>query len=176
MAFCGKCGQQVNDGIKFCPACGAPMATTIPEPEAQPQSTVNDAFTRLNNTADNTAQFDPKDIEQNKVMALLSYLGILVLVPIFAAKESLFARFHANQGVVLCIALFGWIIVDSILSAILRAILWRGLGLWGLYVTVGTVLDLVYIAFTILAIIGIINTLNGRAKELPVIGKYKILK
>ena len=24
MAFCGKCGQQVNDGVKFCPACGAP--------------------------------------------------------------------------------------------------------------------------------------------------------
>ena len=22
MAFCGKCGQQVNDGVKFCPACG----------------------------------------------------------------------------------------------------------------------------------------------------------
>ena len=30
MAFCGKCGQQVNDGVKFCPACGAPMAAVAP--------------------------------------------------------------------------------------------------------------------------------------------------
>ena len=22
MAFCGKCGQQVNEGVRFCPACG----------------------------------------------------------------------------------------------------------------------------------------------------------
>ena len=25
MAFCGKCGTQVNDGTKFCPKCGNPM-------------------------------------------------------------------------------------------------------------------------------------------------------
>ena len=28
----------------------------------------------------------------------------------------------------------------------------------------------------VLAIIGIINALNGRTKELPIIGKFKILK
>ena len=40
----------------------------------------------------------------------------------------------------------------------------------------GTVLNLVYIVFTVLAVIGIINALNGRAKELPIIGKYRLLK
>ena len=30
--------------------------------------------------------------------------------------------------------------------------------------------------FTVLAVIGIINALNGRAKELPIIGKYRLLK
>ena len=25
MAFCGKCGQKIEEGIKFCPACGAPV-------------------------------------------------------------------------------------------------------------------------------------------------------
>ena len=38
MAFCGKCGQQVNDGIKICPACGAPIAAAVPTREAPPQS------------------------------------------------------------------------------------------------------------------------------------------
>ena len=23
MAYCGKCGTQIEEGVKFCPACGA---------------------------------------------------------------------------------------------------------------------------------------------------------
>jgi len=30
--------------------------------------------------------------------------------------------------------------------------------------------------FLVLAVLGIVNAANGRAKELPVIGKFKILK
>lgn len=80
----------------------------------------------MNDTADTTAAFDPGDIEQNKVMALLSYLGILVLVPLLAAKELRFARFHANQGLVLLIALVGWSVVYRVIMAILRLILLNG--------------------------------------------------
>jgi uncharacterized membrane protein len=126
--------------------------------------------------ADATAGFGKADAEQNKVMAILAYLGILVLVPIFAAKESPFARFHANQGLILFIAFIGWGIVDGILTALLRAILWSGLGLWSLYSLGSSVLNLVYLAFTVLAVIGILNAVNGKAKELPFIGKYKLLK
>lgn len=192
MAFCGKCGQQVNEGVKFCPACGSPMNVAPPQPVGQPtvqptdaenmtQATatadaLSDKLSGMNNTADLTDQFEKADVEQNKVMAILAYFGILVLVPILAAKESRFARFHANQGLILCIAMFGWIIADTVLTAILRAILWRGLGLWSVYSICGTVLNLVYIVFSVLAIIGIINALNGRAKELPIIGKYRLLK
>ncbi len=131
-------------------------------------------LSKLNDTADITAEFDPKDIEQNKVMALLSYLGILVLVPLFAAKESKFARFHAGQGLNLLIALVAWEIVHRVLMAVFRAILLPDA--WRIYSLLGTILSLVYIVFTILAIIGIVNALNGKAKELPVVGKYKLLK
>lgn len=41
---------------------------------------------------------DPQDVQANKVMAILAYFGLLVFVPLFAAKESRFARFHTNQG------------------------------------------------------------------------------
>lgn len=192
MAFCGKCGQKVEEGVKFCPACGAPLQANVDQPatndpvqteeqESMAKATaaadaLGNKLGNLNNTADNTADFDKKDIEQNKVMAILSYFGILVLIPIFAAKDSKFARYHANQGLTLFIALFGWWIVDYILTMLLRTLLWRGLGLWEIYSLCGTVLNLVYIIFTVLAVIGIINTLNGRAKELPLIGKFKILK
>lgn len=165
MAFCGKCGQQVNEGIKFCPSCGAPMSVAQ-EP----------VFNKLNETADTTAQFTPQEIEEGKVMSILAYLGILVLVPILAGKESKYIRFHANQGLLLCLAWIAWVIIDGILNAVLRAILWRGLSMWDLYYTTSWILDLVYLVIGVLAIIGIINVINGRAKDLPVIGKYRILK
>ena len=132
-------------------------------------------LSQLNNTADTTTQFDPKDIEQNKTMALLAYLGPLVFVPMFAAKESKFARFHSNQGLILLIAMIAWAIIYRILMAIFRSILLNS-GAWGTYSLIGTILSLVYIIFTILAIIGIVNSLNGKAKELPLIGKFKIIK
>ena len=51
-----------------------------------------------NKPVENNAQTEvtPEDVQNNKVFAILAYIGILVLVPIFAAKESKFARFHAN--------------------------------------------------------------------------------
>ena len=123
----------------------------------------------LNNTADTTAEFDKADIEQNKGMSILAYLGPLVLIPILAAKNSKFARYHSNQGLVLLIAAVIYGIAYGILSTIIYAISWR-LGF------IVSIIGLVSILFTVLAIIGIINAVNGRAKELPIIGKYKILK
>ena len=82
-------------------------------------------FSNINNTADTTQEYDPQDIEKNKFMAILSYLGILVIVPILAAKESKFARFHANQGLILCIAAILYWIAYSILSSIILSISWH---------------------------------------------------
>jgi uncharacterized membrane protein len=112
---------------------------------------------------------DPKDVQDNKIMAILSYLGILVLVPIIAAKESPFARFHANQGLVLLIASIAYSIVVWIITIILALIL-------PVLAFIGTLLGVVSIVFFVLAIIGIINAAKGEAKELPIIGKYKIIK
>lgn len=182
MAFCGKCGQQVNDGVKFCPACGAPMAAvaptqeTPPQPAAapqqqyqQPQPAAGDTFSNLNNTADSTAQFDPRDIEQHKGMSILAYFGPLVLIPILAAKDSPFARYHSNQGLLLCIACIIYGIAYSILSGVILAISWR------LYFVV-SIIGLIGFVFAVLAVIGILNAVNGRAKELPLIGKIPLIK
>ncbi|MDD3920128.1 MAG: DUF4870 domain-containing protein, partial [Eubacteriales bacterium] len=123
----------------------------------------------FNNTADTTGSYDQADVQQNKAMAILAYFGPLVLIPLFAAKDSRFARFHANQGLVLCIAEIAYGIIYSIISAILMAISWR-------LAFILTILSLVYILFTVLAILGIINAANGKAKELPLIGKIRIIK
>lgn len=137
--------------------------------ENEKQESIEEKLNALNDTADTTAEYDKVDIEQNKGMAVLAYLGILVLIPLFAAKESKFARFHSNQGLLLCIAAIAYSIVYTILSPIIIAISWR------LSIIV-SLLGLFSLVFLVLAIIGIINAANGKAKELPVIGKYKLLK
>ncbi len=102
-------------------------------------------------------------------MAILAYFGPLVLIPILAAKDSKFARFHSNQGLVLLVVCILYSIAYSILSAILLAISWR-------LSFVLTILSLCGIVITIWAVLGIINAANGKAKELPFIGKYRLLK
>ena len=93
MAYCEKCGAQLAEGAKFCSVCGA---TTQGGPAASNTQNVDlgATFQNINNTEDTTQEFDPADIQQNKTMAVLAYLGILVLVPLLGAKESKFARFH----------------------------------------------------------------------------------
>ncbi len=168
MTFCSKCGAQLNDGEKFCPSCGAPVGCEIKE-DANPTQSAQTDFSQkiagLNNTADTTAEYDAQDIRNNKAMAILAYLSWLVLIPLFAAKESKFARFHCNQGIVLAVAEIIAVIVLSILD---------GLPLIGwIFSIAGSLLGLVCLLF---AVLGIINAANGKAKELPIIGKFKILK
>ncbi len=126
---------------------------------------LNEKIKELNNTKDSTSEFDPNDIQQNKVMAILAYLSWLVLIPLLAAKESKFARYHCNQGIVLAIAeIIAWVIFG-----ILSNIPYIG---W-IFVVLNSLISLVCLVF---AVIGIINAANGKAKELPVIGKFNILK
>ncbi len=44
-----------------------------------------------------------KDIKENKLIAALSYVWILCLVPLLLKRDSKFAQFHAKQGLVLFI-------------------------------------------------------------------------
>lgn len=129
----------------------------------------------ITNTADTTAEFDQNDIQKNKLMAVLSYLGILVLIPILAAKESRYARYHANQGLILWIANMISSVVFGILGFIGGFI--AGLTQISLIATLVSLLSwVVSIVFFVLMILGIINAVTGKAKELPVIGKFKLLK
>ena len=128
-------------------------------------SDFKETFDGINNTADTTAAFDSNDIQQNKVMAVLAYLSWLVLVPIIGAKNSPFARFHANQGLVLAIAeIICWVVLGILVK--LPLIGW----IFGLIEGIFSLVCLIF------AIIGIVNAASGRAKELPIVGKFRVLK
>lgn len=133
------------------------------------QQSIEEKLSVINNTADTTAEFEQQDIEKNKFMAILAYFGILVLIPIFVAKDSKFARFHANQGLVLFIAAVLYSVAYSILSSLIVAISWR------LYWLV-SIVGLLGLIFLVWFVLGIINAAGGRAKELPFIGHFRLLK
>lgn len=96
----------------------------------------------------------PSSIQDDKVIAAIGYLGILCLVPLLLKKNSAFAQHHGKQGLVLLIA---WLIlwVANVIP-VLGQIVWA----------VGSVLLL------ILMILGIVNALNGKLWEMPVLGEY----
>lgn len=99
--------------------------------------------------------YDARDVESNKVMAILAYIWILFLVPLLAAKNSKFAQYHAYQGVALFVT---WIIVNIV-------------G-WILPYTLSGLVTIATLGILVLAIIGIINAYQGKAKPLPLIGKF----
>ena len=127
-------------------------------------SDIKTELENLGDTSDYTGHFDPQDIASNKVMGVLAYIGILVLIPLFAAKTSPFARFHTNQGLILFIAaiavnIINWLLGGiPILGTIIAILCW--------------ILDL---GIFILAILGIVNVVQGKAKDLPLIGSIRIL-
>jgi len=97
----------------------------------------------------------------DKVFGILSYIGILWIVGLAAGKTP-FAKFHANQGLVLFLAE----IVIGIAGGILSFIPFIG----------GIVSGLGSLASLVLMILGIVNVAQGEMKPLPVIGGITIIK
>lgn len=101
---------------------------------------------------------DPQDVEKNKAMAILAY--IIFFIPLIAARDSRFAMYHANQGLVLFLAA----VVINIVGGIIPFIGWF------------LILPFGWIAVLVFAIIGIINSSKGEMKPLPLIGGISIIK
>lgn len=112
---------------------------------------------------------DAADIENNKVMAALSYFSVLVFIPIFAAPKSKFARFHANQGLVLLIAEVIFSVLHYILKMVVYAISWR-------LSFLTTIVSFAEIFLLVFSILGMVNAVTGQEKKIPIFGNITILK
>lgn len=181
MQFCKNCGAQLDDGAKFCTSCGAKQSDDNNEKTNQSGSatgsttaTIEETVKKFTDTEDKTTDFASQDINDNKVMALLSYLSWLVLIPLIGSKSP-YARFHVNQGLVLAIAEIAWAIVSKIVSTILYAIFGL-IGLRFIATIITALFGLVNLAFFVLSIIGIVNAASGKAKRLPFVGNFNIIK
>lgn len=89
-----------------------------------------------------------KDIDDNKLMAVLSYIGILCFIPLLLKKDSPFAQYHAKQG----LALFIVEIIASVLS-------WTIILAWASAI--------IWLVTIIASIYGMVNAWNGKRVEIP---------
>lgn len=182
MAKCTKCGADLADGAKFCTVCGTKQPEAASGQTAQSGASsasgsidFSETLKKFNDTEDTTAEFEQSDIDSNKVMGVLAYLSWLVLIPLLAASKSKFARFHTNQGLVLAICEVIWGVVLKIVSTILATVFGL-IHLSFIASIIITLLNLVNLAFFILTILGIVNVCNGKAKQLPIIGRITLIK
>lgn len=98
----------------------------------------------ISEPSEKTETTEEKDVRENKVWALLSYLGVLAIVPLIGKTDSPFAQFHAKQGIVI---LIGW------------ALTWLPFGfVFG-------------IAAIVLSVLGLINVAKGEKGKLPFVGE-----
>ena len=147
MAFCPNCGAQVDDGAASCPNCGTAFA-----PANAPVYSYD--------TKDHTAEYDPKDISDNKVFAMAAYLlGVVgIIITMLAAQKSPYAMFHARQS--LKISVCGALLLVCMIVPILG---------W-LVAAVGA------IVLMVVSIIQFFSVCNGKAKEAPVVSSFGFLK
>lgn len=102
------------------------------------------------------------DASNNKAMAIIGYvIPILFFIPLVTeAKNSPFAKFHANQQLNLLLAA----IVVNVVGTMLPFLGWF------------IILPLGSILLIVLAIMGIINAAKGEMKALPLIGGFTLIK
>ena len=119
---CPQCGRETPSDAGACSSCGAPVkpgaGTDAPAP-AQPE------------------------IREARGITWLSYVNVLLLIPMFALKDNRFAMHHVKQGLVL-LAIFIAAAVVSLLPVL------------------GTIASIVgYVVVAVLSVVGIANSLMG---------------
>ena len=138
MAFCSKCGSELPAGSATCPSCGAIIGgeATVPAVDIY----------------DHTADYDAKDISENKVYALCAYafdvLGIIICL--LAAKDSPYAQFHAREATKITVA--------TVIVAVLTSVL-----CWTCIVPVAGIVVLCILC--VVKVIAFVQVCQGKAKE-----------
>jgi uncharacterized membrane protein len=158
MAFCSKCGGQLNAGSSFCPACGAAVAESVAPPPSV--SAVPAGSATLPVSAGMT----------NNVAGMLCYILGIVTGVIFLVlepyKNNRFVRFHAFQSIFFSVACYVFLVVWSriLIGMFLSG---GGLPVLGLF---GVTYTLIRLAMFVGWIFLMIKAYNNEEFKLPIIG------
>ena len=141
----------------FCPKCG----TQIPENDHYCPTCGEPVFAKNNvpDESDRTANFDPEDAKRVNVLSALCYVSyIFIVIALLLEPNSKFLRFHINQSIL--ISIFG---IAVGIAAIVPFVGW-------LASAVGAVMAVVF------TVMGVVRAYKCEAKDLPLIGKYTIVR
>ena len=173
---CPKCGAQVNDNSSFCTGCGNPIGGANPQmgaptgnpnpqmgaPMGNPQMGMPQQAYYVNPT-DHTAEFDAKDISDNKVMAMLPYLmgTIGIVIALLASRESAYTYFHVRQAVKITV-------VETLLAIVTALLFWT--------IIVPVIGGIAILVLGVINIICFFQVCGGKAKEPAIISSLNFLK
>lgn len=168
MAYCSHCGSQLPEGAPSCPTCGAPVENARSYQEATQKGVT------LGNAQNFSGEFDPNDLASNKWCYVLAYLWILFFLPLIVCPESRVGKFHANQGLIMLI----FSVAVGIVSAIVGAFAAIPVPLVSaLFSTLASLISLAGgIVHLIVFFYELVNIINNQAVEIPILGKYKLIK
>ena len=194
--FCSKCGSNVTHHTAptgSAPDNANPAAEQTAEQTAkseQPKSEtasekfnygVNSAVNKTKSfffdTNDESSMQDAEDVKENKILALVSYLGYFFFIPMIVKPYSRYLRFHGNQGLTLCLYLIAVNIVTAIITSLIGLAAFAGIGAAIAVTIINSIIYIIfYGSFVALAVIGIYNAVKGYARELPIIGRIRLLR
>ena len=92
------------------------------------------------------------------VMVILSYLGLLALIPFFIKKDDAEIQWHAKQGLIFGVALFVLMIALGIAASIVSIL--------------GLLSMVVWLGWLVVTILCILKGLKGERFEIPVISGF----
>lgn len=178
MKVCPNCRNQITEDAVFCPVCGTAI-DALPRISAQ-QTTQhtydNPTVHNTQSTAvyidpfDHTKDFDPRDISENKVAAMLAYLlgPVGILLALLSSGSSKYAGFHAKQAMKLTVAE----ILGAVLLAVVSFVLWN----IRLRILMSFVATVSMMGLTVLHLLCFVQVCKGKAKEVYLVCNLSFLK
>ncbi len=102
-------------------------------------------------------------------MLILSYLGLLALIPLLVEKEDKNVQWHAKHGLVLFAAAFVLSIVLYLLTGVIAFVPGLGclVGLVSFFASMG-----LWIGYLVVIVMGILKALKGERFMVPGISEY----
>jgi len=162
MAYCKKCGAYIPDNQNTCFACGYNEAAQTEKSAEEARRSRQQANREWAEAEKERRSREQKEsagsattaskIGNSKLVATMSYIGILCVVGLLLGRNDKFVNFHAKQGLVLLLFEIAGGIAGAILS-------------------VGWIVRLFAIYCMVM---GIINAQKGQMKALPLLGKLKL--
>ena len=135
----------------------------------------------LQNTRDFTANYNAQDFAAHKTQCILASLGITFWVPYVACRDSQSSRFYANQGLLTLIMeiVFGFIfsLFGNIINTAFMVNTYDGgyqLSFAGWIVSI-IVAAIVFAIPAFVIVTSIMNIRAGKIKEIPFLGKLRLI-